>query len=970
MMKYNNIHLDSLSEWFQNSIDQSIKKINSLNFKNILDHDVYDLNEMVSSATKQNNNIQTAFSRMLEVHKNDNPKLASQFDEIYNQYMNKWHDFYNNAIPTDLINQQIRGLENAKKYNYGHRRDDLLKKMNDRTRRYIDEEVSDLNNIVDRKLYEAGYASQYGYNQANKAYTSRYHSNIDGYIHYGGFGNQNFRNHFFNDEAIARYEQIKKQYPDLTLDRRTANYEFDIDKAYEQALDMNERYNYERERKDKTIQRHKDRRQNRKENREWAKKTFYDGKKEYATKEVQRRTEMLENAQNEISKLQEQLRSIDPNSLDSSSIYKRSFIEGEIKTRQERLSFHQEKLANAKADLEKIAPTPKRKRRAARRDPNNDNILESMVTQLETRKHYDQTPWRKKEEAQRRTEQAEQRQAQQQRVKDIRNEQTKINNTNKPYTIDDLKPGDNFVNKNGELFVYTHKSPKNPELGIDSDMYEFTGTHGNRQVFMGNRDLSRTGFEKIDNALSLDEIKDLDRAWSTLDIEMKTINDFSYDPNSGLSMEEFDNNLKSLIEKRYQPAKEIYLNKVKELQEKYPELKVTDRTNKDIDSVEKEYERLINQTGNTEEKIVNETIENMGDTIEETIENTAETVIKNVAEEAGEEAVETIIKQTTGVNVELDGLNKKRTPKKLKKGTGKYKGKTKELYDRLDNSRYWAVDFPGSNGDFAVHGPNGTKRLEKESIDQQRRRRKYEQTRQKYENQSQNTSTLKNTNNTPEPINADEPVNPINPNDGNDSSANMNGSSGGDGSGGSGGNGGNGGDGGSGKKRRKGNSSQADLPKISKLDVDLPEISREGGSISKYLKEFGNMGFFDKVQTIGAAAGAVSEYKNARRQGHGVVSSTIRAGVDFALGEAMGMYYPLFLLAKEAPGMIVKGSEMLYKENRKMNSAANQQIFGGAQFQDTQQLATMRQSGMEMAKMAQYNLQQTLMGNEATYFHR
>ena len=204
----------------------------------------------------------------------------------------------------------------------------------------------------------------------------------------------------------------------------------------------------------------------------------------------------------------------------------------------------------------------------------------------------------------------------------------------------------------------------------------------------------------------------------------------------------------------------------------------------------------------------------------------------------------------------------------------------------------------------------------------------------------------------------------------------MNGSSGGDGSGGN-GNGGDGGntanlsdDGGSGKKRRKGNSSQTDLPKLNMLDVDLPEISREGGSISTYLKEFSNMGFFDKVQTLGAAAGAVSEYKNARRQGHGVVSSTIRAGVDFALGEAMGMYYPLFLLAKEAPGMIVKGSEMLYKENRKMNSAANQQIFGNAQFQDTQQLATMRQSGMEMAKMAQYNLQQTLMGNEAIYFHR
>ena len=53
-----------------------------------------------------------------------------------------------------------------------------------------------------------------------------------------------------------------------------------------------------------------------------------------------------------------------------------------------------------------------------------------------------------------------------------------------------------------------------------------------------------------------------------------------------------------------------------------------------------------------------------------------------------------------------------------------------------------------------------------------------------------------------------------------------------------------------------------------------------------------------------------------------------------------------------------------------MNSAANNQVFGGAQFMDTQQLATMRQSGMEMAKMSQYNLQQTLMGNEATYLHR
>ena len=116
--------------------------------------------------------------------------------------------------------------------------------------------------------------------------------------------------------------------------------------------------------------------------------------------------------------------------------------------------------------------------------------------------------------------------------------------------------------------------------------------------------------------------------------------------------------------------------------------------------------------------------------------------------------------------------------------------------------------------------------------------------------------------------------------------------------------------------------------------------------------------------------GAVGDYKDARRKGHGVVSSAARAGVQFAVGEALGLWAIPVMAAKEVPGLVMKGAETLYKENRRMNSAANFQAFGDVQFQDTQQLATMRQSGMEMAKMAQYNLQQTLMGNEATYLHR
>ena len=116
--------------------------------------------------------------------------------------------------------------------------------------------------------------------------------------------------------------------------------------------------------------------------------------------------------------------------------------------------------------------------------------------------------------------------------------------------------------------------------------------------------------------------------------------------------------------------------------------------------------------------------------------------------------------------------------------------------------------------------------------------------------------------------------------------------------------------------------------------------------------------------------GAVGDYKDERRKGRGVVSSAVRAGVKFAAFEAMGLWSIPVMLVAQAPGAVIKGADMLYKENRRMNSAANNQVFGGAQFMDTQQLATMRQSGMEMAKMSQYNLQQTLMGNEATYLHR
>ena len=161
-----------------------------------------------------------------------------------------------------------------------------------------------------------------------------------------------------------------------------------------------------------------------------------------------------------------------------------------------------------------------------------------------------------------------------------------------------------------------------------------------------------------------------------------------------------------------------------------------------------------------------------------------------------------------------------------------------------------------------------------------------------------------------------------------------------------------------------------DAPKVGDADIEKLEAEGLQGTDMDASMRRGTLGTIDKVMTGVNILGAIGDYKSYRRRGDNVISAGVKTAAKFAIDEALGLWAIPIALVKNVPGAIIKGADMLYKENRKMNSAAGQQIFGDAQFLDTQQLATMRQSGMEMAKMSQYNLQQTLMGNEATYLHR
>ena len=130
--------------------------------------------------------------------------------------------------------------------------------------------------------------------------------------------------------------------------------------------------------------------------------------------------------------------------------------------------------------------------------------------------------------------------------------------------------------------------------------------------------------------------------------------------------------------------------------------------------------------------------------------------------------------------------------------------------------------------------------------------------------------------------------------------------------------------------------------------------------------------FNKRVLNIGLnMAFAVSDYKDNRDAGKGVVSSVVKAGALFAAGEVLqGVMFPGVLLAGAIPKMAVGAIETTQKMTRQMNNMQRIQTFGESYFQDTQQLATMRQAGMELAKMSQYNLQQSIMGNEEQYMHK
>lgn len=137
------------------------------------------------------------------------------------------------------------------------------------------------------------------------------------------------------------------------------------------------------------------------------------------------------------------------------------------------------------------------------------------------------------------------------------------------------------------------------------------------------------------------------------------------------------------------------------------------------------------------------------------------------------------------------------------------------------------------------------------------------------------------------------------------------------------------------------------------------------GAIKKAIAKAGG----SKLLTAAAPiAFGMMDYNSARNEGKGVAESAIQAVGTQVFYDTVGIIPGMALTALPAvPKAAIGIGESLSAMSRNMNRGALNRPFANATFVDTPQAYTMRQAGMQLAQASKYNLQQTLLGNEAQY---
>lgn len=115
----------------------------------------------------------------------------------------------------------------------------------------------------------------------------------------------------------------------------------------------------------------------------------------------------------------------------------------------------------------------------------------------------------------------------------------------------------------------------------------------------------------------------------------------------------------------------------------------------------------------------------------------------------------------------------------------------------------------------------------------------------------------------------------------------------------------------------------------------------------------------------------LDQYESERQAGRGVLGSFASASIDAVLPTLMGFGgYMAYSAITAAPALFTDVAPAVDQYNRQLNQQKYAGAFTNMTFNDTEQVHTMRQAGMAIAKRSRYNQEQAMMGNEAKYMFK
>lgn len=149
---------------------------------------------------------------------------------------------------------------------------------------------------------------------------------------------------------------------------------------------------------------------------------------------------------------------------------------------------------------------------------------------------------------------------------------------------------------------------------------------------------------------------------------------------------------------------------------------------------------------------------------------------------------------------------------------------------------------------------------------------------------------------------------------------------------------------------------------VSKLDKKVAK-ALNGTGVNKAIarKMWQNKGI---VVDLGVG---IYSYNQTRSKGGSVEAGLAQASSDALIPLIAGpIKYLGIMIAGNLPDMALDAYEKSAQYGRSIARSSNL-TFSNAQFQDNEQIATMRQAGMQLAEESQFNMKNAMLGNEAKY---